>query len=254
MRLFRQFPVLVLVLASLFLPRESSTVVSYFTTRTPLFRIWEFFIGCTVGAIVLMDDNEGDPHPLIASLHFAVHRNWIVTFAMVGILALSALPSPAGILGSLLHPYQRELLCVPLFAILVMTLAAGPTYLSALLEHPWTLLLGESSYSLYMIQWIPLTVLIYTKNGQIHGGAMVWPALIAAATIGLSIVCYRYIETPARIALRERGVRGTQAVYARSSTGSLAASTAFLVNRAQDVGYQNLDAHPVHQDETKPHA
>ncbi|MOA51492.1 hypothetical protein D3C78_1746470 [compost metagenome] len=76
-------------------------------------------------------------------------------------------------------------------------LAKGRTLVSGVLEHPWIVLLGEASYSLYLLHWIPIVAMIYAN----YKGLPVTPGTVwlgIGATIAASIAAYRYLESPLR--------------------------------------------------------
>ena len=86
------------------------------------------------------------------------------------------------------------------FTGLILAIAGGPTWFSAALEHPWPVLLGEASYSLYIIHW---PVISFLALGWL--GAQRTPLVHAAfllATVGASVACYRWVELPCRAWLR----------------------------------------------------
>ncbi|OQP59692.1 hypothetical protein A3860_36600 [Niastella vici] len=69
--------------------------------------------------------------------------------------------------------------------------------LSWLFNNRWSLLLGDASYSLYLIHYIVLNALftMYFKTKFfLNGDAMIWLQLIVATII--SVVFYKLIETP----------------------------------------------------------
>lgn len=86
----------------------------------------------------------------------------------------------------------------PLFAVLVALLASGGRRRSWL-ALPAMLLLGEASYSLYLLHF-PL-IRIYQVAG-IGPGIAGWVAM--AATVLVSIVVFRWYETPLRRLIRRR--------------------------------------------------
>ena len=92
-------------------------------------------------------------------------------------------------------------LYVPLFASLIMLLALCRTFLHSLLEHPFMLLLGESSFALYMIQWPVLGTILYATASD----SLLRLVLMATAffpLIAFSIFVHRHFEQPMRRALR----------------------------------------------------
>ncbi len=115
-------------------------------------------------------------------------RRMVLAVALTGIVVLSA--------ARLSDP--RYLLMSPLFALLVLGLATRPAAGGSWLAWPLLVLLGESSYALYLLH-VPLMHLFDMAGVS---GAAGWVAM--AATIGLSVVAFRCYETPMRVVLRRR--------------------------------------------------
>ncbi len=155
-------------------PANPGDTADFIVCRLPFVRIWEFFLGCTLAAIYL---RQGDK--------LACRRNLLLGLALGGSAAVALLPG-------LLQPLRWYVLYTPFFALLIAGLAAGPTFLSPLLEHRWVLLLGESSYALYITQAAPLHLL--WPNTQ----AGMWPSVALVATILCSIPLHRLFERPMR--------------------------------------------------------
>ncbi len=94
------------------------------------------------------------------------------------------------------YPLLQNTLPAPAFAAIVYGFALQPRW-SAFLANPLLLLLGEASYSLYLLH--PFLIQLFFDNGvgdrlgNPLGLIVFWLSLI-----GLSILVYRYIENPAR--------------------------------------------------------
>ena len=118
------------------------------------------------------------------------------------VLGLSA----AGLLGSVLlvpffgvpAPYNNGLLA-PIFAGFVWALSVIPTSLSRWLCGRWLVALGNASYALYLIHMPILSVFLHFRWVS-HAFYPVYLALC----VGLSLLSFRYLETPARLWLLER--------------------------------------------------
>jgi len=94
-------------------------------------------------------------------------------------------------------------LLTPLFAALVLGLS-GPHFLSALFSWRPLLLVGESSYCLYLIHFNVFQLLhIYHVPERLHLVAFD-PWLSYVILVLLSIAIYRFVETPARKAILRR--------------------------------------------------
>ena len=86
------------------------------------------------------------------------------------------------------------------FTLLILALASGPTFLSRLLEQPGLVLLGEASYALYIVHWAGQTFLRMGLLGA-YGTPLVHAGFLLG-TVGVSLLCYRYVEVPWRRRLR----------------------------------------------------
>lgn len=169
--------------------------VNYARYLLPTTRLWEFLIGALLGALLL-------DHGLSLG-----HRDRLVRNVALGVV-LAALAGVAWYVSSdaladAEYWLRRYVLYTPLLAALIALLAGGRTWLSPLLESRPLLLLGEASYSLYLIHWLALSVLTRLIG---ETGRLDWPQLIGAValTVAGSVLCYKLIESPARRALQPR--------------------------------------------------
>lgn len=88
------------------------------------------------------------------------------------------------------------LLMTPFFAILILTLAVSPSRRPSVLAWSPFILLGEASFSLYMIH-VPLMNLYTIAHPSTVVG---W--LLIGVTIGASVAVFKWFETPARYRVR----------------------------------------------------
>lgn len=177
-------------------------LMDFFVYFSPALRIWEFLIGCTLGLLFLrLREREGG-----RLLHLARSRRLRDAGLALVLAACVALPlAMSGVFGAgyAVTGFHWYALFTPLFGLLILLLALGPTFLSPVLEHPVAILLGEASYSLYILHWIPFTPLSYrVATGRSVG--MVWAAVAMVGTLAVSVVTYQCIEVPARRYLRTR--------------------------------------------------
>ena len=182
---------------------DNFSVIDSIPYRLPFFRIWEFFIGCTFGAMFIRDRQQVESHPLVRQLRNKTCRNLVLAFTTICIFILAAsslqdINAPLGSLRRVLHWY---VLYTPLLTLMIFTLAFGRTFMSPLLEHPWMLVLGEASYSLYIIHFGPVIAfgLAKAKGAEIQ---VVWVAITIMLCIIASIGFLKFVEMPARSALR----------------------------------------------------
>src|ERR1700751_3951896 len=140
------------------------------------------------------------------------------------VLGLSA----AGLLGSVLlvpffgvpAPYNNGLLA-PIFAGFVWALSVIPTWLSRWLCGRWLVALGNASYALYLVH-MPILSLFLHFRWVTHAFYPVYLALC----VGLSLLSFRYFETPARLWLLER----FQTRLLRNTAGTLSMQQPILTS------------------------
>jgi peptidoglycan/LPS O-acetylase OafA/YrhL len=112
----------------------------------------------------------------------------------------------AGLFGSVLlipffhvpAPYNNGLLA-PIFAGLVWALSVTPSPLSRWLWGRWLVNLGNASYALYLIH---MPILTLFRHFRWVAPAFYLPYV--ALCVGLSLLSFRYFETPARLWLLEQ--------------------------------------------------
>lgn len=93
-----------------------------------------------------------------------------------------------------LHLLIHDGMLSPLYLAVIISLAYGSTVIHRLLSNRYLVLLGESSYGLYLIH-IPLWHMVkYLPRGH---SFVTYPLYLAMA-IGLSVACFRYFERPSR--------------------------------------------------------
>ena len=150
----------------------------------PLVRLPEFVIGMLAGRLFLAEfAKKKFATPLILA--------GLLGFAGVVIFA-DRIPSPVISTG----------LLSPAFAALIFGAAQQPRWLS-FLAHPWLVLLGDASYSLYLLHSL-LISRTFNALPSLPGALRV--AACFAAAIAASLLAYRLVEEPARRLLRPKKV------------------------------------------------
>jgi peptidoglycan/LPS O-acetylase OafA/YrhL len=94
-------------------------------------------------------------------------------------------------------PYNNGLMA-PVFAAFIWALTVIPTPLSRWLCSRWLIALGNASYALYLIHMPILSLFL-----QFHLVTHVFYLVYLALCVGLSLLSFRYFETPARLWLLE---------------------------------------------------
>lgn len=185
---------------------------------TPMMRLPEFIIGVLLGLTII--NSRGSKDTLDRWLSRSLVRNALVLisfglFYAGGLVPWDNLPPVYVLLRS-------HLGFMPACWLLILSLAWGRTAASPVLASRPCLLLGEASYSLYLLH---PTCLFGIQYLAFHD----WPpnstiAVCALIMIGISILAFRFIETPARRAWRQAATPGagdpfpaTTARYAATS-------------------------------------
>ncbi|MGH8781685.1 acyltransferase family protein [Paraburkholderia sp.] len=172
-------------------------VISY----NPLLRYAEFFAGCLTGLYFRNISGSGK-HPLSFMFSTTARRN--VTIACC--LALSVYRAwhpnysgPSAVLWILDNAVRYSWFIGP-FALVIIAIASGPTMLTRVLEMPLFVLLGESSYALYITHWSGVSFLKLVLPGSGVGLHL----LFMAASVPVSVGLFLYVECPMRRWLTQR--------------------------------------------------
>jgi peptidoglycan/LPS O-acetylase OafA/YrhL len=157
----------------------------------------------------------------------------LVSIAMVAIavyfaLAVAAMLAFMAMPGNIDSTYSRDVLHAFPGVLLIVGLALAPeTALGRVLGLPAVVLLGESSYCLYLLQ-APLGVLRIADGSLSLGGQIVLHALFIGLLVATSIGVHMAIERPLQRAIRgayarwgQRQVRISTAARGGSSRGTL---------------------------------
>jgi len=151
----------------------------------PLVRLPEFLLGMATGILFLGGSNR--PQLALA----------LVAIAVIGFVAAAhfshAIPYP------ILHTGFLS----PLFAAFIYGLALRPSW-STFLENRVLVLLGDASYSLYLLHAAILPMFFLRPDGKVHNNGPLGIILAVLVVIGLCVLVYRFIEEPARRKLNPR--------------------------------------------------
>ena len=166
---------------------ESEGPMLDFLKYNPLLRLPEFIIGIVTARVFLA---LGAPTPAGATAFLVVTSALLV--ALLG----------SGAVGYLLI---HNGLLAPVYAAVILALAADGTPFSRLLGTSTMRLLGDASYALYILH-LPLYI-VTAKVGSLLLGRPVYDQPLfmlihLLISIGLSIVTYQLIEVPTRGRLR----------------------------------------------------
>lgn len=151
--------------------------------RIPLLRLPEFLMGVVLGRVFLIKDKRMSR----ANAWF-----FISGLAILGILCVSR---------SIPDAFLESSVLVPPMALFVYAAAASEGWVLRALSLPWLLLLGEASYSLYLMHG-PVAGLFRLTGAPFETGLPLIAYVIAA--IATSLLVYRFIEVPSRRWIRAR--------------------------------------------------
>ncbi len=166
--------------------------------RWPIVRLWEFLLGMALGRLYLLHR----PNPRGPDRRF--RKSMFASLAISAVIALIFILSAytgENDVAFLIHSLKWYVLYTPLFCTLIYILARYRTPYSKILRARPMVILGEASYSLYLLHIIPFTILITTQNPS-HPFGRRTVFLVILACVAASLLCYRFIETPARRWLR----------------------------------------------------
>ena len=166
---------------------------AYFATRYPQyvfylapFRAWELGLGALISLGVFPPISNNTIRGSLAALGLG-----LIVYAILGYSTRWLFPGVAGFLA-----------CAGA-ALLIHTGSSGPSSVRTMLSARLPVALGLISYSLYLWHW-PL--IVFAKYISIGGLSFETSIFLIAASIGLSVLSWRYIETPIRrrVALHSR--------------------------------------------------
>ena len=162
----------------------------------PLARLPEFLLGMACGFLYLNSRREAKlALPLVLS----------------GIAAIVVVVYFSGVIPyAILH----TALLAPAFAAIVYGLALRPSW-AGLLERRIFVLLGDASYSLYLLHTTIMGFYFYGSTGQLRRQTPLGVLVFVALALTISVLVYKFIEEPSRRKLNPKhktqvGRAGTQ--------------------------------------------
>jgi len=155
--------------------------------RFPFFHLNLFVAGVTLGIMV----QRG----------FFLKKNHSIVAFLLGVFLLVYLVAYC----KPMQPYLPVGLLAPVFFLIVFGLLFLPEKISSLISNPFAILLGNASYSVYLLQ-LPFWNFFsyYLLNVGINTETMTGFMIYIVSLILLSIMTFIYFEKPARIYLRRK--------------------------------------------------
>ncbi len=158
--------------------------IPYWIDHSPLIHLADFIVGCVVARLYVRltvrpvsrgENRLGGVALLLSSA------------AIILLMIYDAQPW--------LEPYRYDLLFLPFFAVVIFTLARYRTFGSRWLSTRPMVLLGEASYSFYLLHQF----FLINRFGAVEVFSIyIYAPLVFVLCCIVSVAAYRYIETPAR--------------------------------------------------------
>lgn len=158
----------------------------------PLMHINAFIAGLVCGVLFKQNSHKlKSPHPI-----------WLLASLGLIVLLLETRPQLEALLGLKLA-YTNGLIA-PAFLLFIWLLAASKNKVTDWLSHPFLILLGEASFSLYILQKPVFGLYNRLIETRINLGEVADFYAALALLIVISIASYNLFETPAREWIKKR--------------------------------------------------
>lgn len=178
-----------------------SLLMLIYGSRLPLFGLYSFIFGILI-CRRLRAQGESWARPTM-SVSLAALALLVVAWLMARI---EGLINPEATL--MIDLLVRHCADVPLMAIIIAGIAQDTKFYRGLLGNSWLVLLGNASYALYLLHWLPLGYLL--NHNVSPGVAPMWIALIILSLVMMSVFVYRWFESPFRLWIIEVAHQRTQ--------------------------------------------
>lgn len=138
-----------------------------------------------------------------------LHRAWRSGYghalAGTGVEVAVVIAVPAAMIGfsliALPMPLRWQLAYLPIMAAAVLTFAYGQGAVSRALRHRWLILLGESSFALYLTHR-PIITLTHRLWGSDPAYQLSMSLSLPPFCVGVSLVIFLFLERPMMVRLR----------------------------------------------------
>jgi peptidoglycan/LPS O-acetylase OafA/YrhL len=172
----------------------------------PILRLPEFVAGCISGQLFLQ--SRSNPSKMMTTLfETETRRNTVLIVCLLFVFWRIFSPAYSGST----HAYwladnamKFSIFMIP-FSLIILTLATGKTFLTAMLSWPVLVLLGESSYALYITHWMGQSLIQLKFMGAYKTPTM--SLIFIVLSVLLSVFLFKYFETPLRLKLRGKSIK-----------------------------------------------
>ena len=176
----------------------------WFFYFSPYLRVFEFLMGCLTAHIFTLHFDQ----PVSRRERAFADAALVAAFVVLGLSGACYLGFFAyGQLGPYVQFLSLNFLCAPMIAFILLYVARYDSAFTRLLSLPTLLILGDTSYSIYLIhtwtlriflQPVPTLTLLWAADAVFRiFGAILFTLLVSYAT-------YRLIEAPSRAWLRRK--------------------------------------------------
>jgi peptidoglycan/LPS O-acetylase OafA/YrhL len=196
---------------------EQNSFVRWLLYISPYLRIGEFVLGAITAQlyVALRSRSATRWENAIGGAVF-----WV---SALSVLLINYLAYSPEIPLTIFRKMSMNFALAPSVALLVFCAARYQSAASRLLTSRPAMVLGEASYSIYLVHSIVLISAVKLTGSVVHGTAynIVKLILLMAIVVAISLLLYAYYEAPARSWLRRRwGSRPAPAVFAAQSPAS----------------------------------
>jgi len=171
---------------------SSNQNLFYWLYMFPGTRLVDFLMGLVAGRVYLLWQSR----PVSQS---EGRIGLLLLYSSIGAIAAIILYKPDWLA---LEFFRLGNAACPFAALLIFCLARYPTAFSKLLASRLLVLLGEASYSFYLLHWFFLQEHLPQLKAQSAPGSYIYGLLLLLVLLLLSLGAYSFIEIPARKLLR----------------------------------------------------
>jgi peptidoglycan/LPS O-acetylase OafA/YrhL len=190
----------------------------WFFYFSPYTRVLEFFLGCMMAQAIIQLATRPPSHRECQWGNCALSIS-LVLLLLISLIEANTIELPG--LSDVIQHLENSFLCAPPVAVILFCAARYKTWFVRFLSLPWLVMLGEMSYSIYLVHTWTLRLFIHPSR------PFIWPQVVdvilciscgIALTIFLSYGTYNLIEIPGRIWLRRSLAAAIDLVFGQAAT------------------------------------